>query len=1331
MDIIIVQKWKEIVHMVSDVIELLIFVRDNKIMTKPVLSTIIFLFICAMQNLHGQQIRSFDVSDGLSNDFIVSLGFDRRGNLWIGTEDGLSLFDGVDITSFSAMSGLIPGNQINKVLPLRNSDNVWVATQRSGLSCFGYYESDAFFLNMSAGLDTDEITDVEEAPNGKILFSTYTKGVREYDPADGKLRTISINQSGTGVNSLIRCMEIGNDGKIYAARYGGGMVIIDPSTGRQEFYHHEEGNPNSLPSNELADIYKDRDGNIWVGTLRGLALFRPVTKDFRVFSSENSGLPSELIFSILQTSDGRLLVSPDHNGVWELDLDNITENSTFSYMPEMEKYRNVGVHAMAEDKFGNIWFGTYGRGLVLIGKSVGGFHISWPHKDVSSIIMDPKGKVICSLSGEGIGRNGAMVARLPGDNNITSMFSDSMGRIWSATFNGGVGIMDSDYQLLKMLDIREARAFTEYNGDIWIASLAGIYRIDDKTLEIKMTYRDSLPLPDKYLRAIAFDTEDRLWVGSFRSGLFIFDKNFSNCIIFDKEHGFPSNFINHIFMAHDGSVYVATGDGLVRFSPGKTIRPDRIYSEEDGLQSQFVRAITEDNDGTIWFSTNRSICRIDPVDDKLDEFSYHSGIADGIFNSGAVIVGADGYLHFGSTGGMTSFLPSEVTNTGPGPSLHFARISTYDSHNPLVNMKHSRMIAGIGRVDLRWWQSYFDISFVADNPSLSDIVEYSYNLHGNFHGDDYLWIDLQDKTSISFHNLHPGKYVLKVKSRLLNGDWCENPISLEIVVRHPFYSSAFAKAAYLFLFLCLMSAITVLYRKRVKRENDVRMERQSLARMHEENEDRLRFYTNVAHELRTPLTLIVGPAEDLKNSSELSPSNKNKASLISKNASRLLELISQLLDFRKAETKQFSFNPKYGNLSRFVEDVGSVFVESNTKKDVDMKMDIEGGLMMEFDHEILFTILNNLLGNAMKYTDKGMVTLSMHRNGDEITITVSDTGSGISQDDLPKVFDRYYTAHSNNIPGTGIGLSLVKTLSELHNWQVEVTSKKDKGSEFTVHLPSAQATVLADSTSEQTDIHDNQSGKKSIVVVEDNEDILDYISTAMHSEFDVYTATNGLDGLSLARSILPDVVVSDVMMPGMDGMQLCSSIKGDVATSHIIVILLTAKSSIEDREEGYKSGADSFISKPFTTDMLLARIHNLIAARKKLAMEVASGDKTATAKADETLSPIDNDCIRRVTELIENNLQEERLDVGWLAQQMGMSVSTLYRKMKSLLGMSANEYIRKIRLHKAAKLLTSGNCNVSETAWMTGFGSLIHFRQCFKQEFGQSPSEYKKAHTTT
>ncbi len=668
-------------------------------------------------------------------------------------------------------------------------------------------------------------------------------------------------------------------------------------------------------------------------------------------------------------------------------------------------------------------------------------------------------------------------------------------------------------------------------------------------------------------------------------------------------------------------------------------------------------------------------------------------------------------------------------------------ITSVESHTSDSTVSHN-IYEGAVRVDFD--ENNITISFSEDNPDMNGLVEYSYILDGYSN----IWFNSGKNNIATFFNLNPGRYSFRMKTRLPGGEWEDKGSMVDIVVRPSIWNSNLSFLIYGLIIVLAIIYILSIYRNRIYWQSEYKLQQLQFQSESELNDERLRFYTNITHELRTPLTLIIGPLEDLLKDPTILPQHKTKLNHIYKSSNRLLKLVNQILKFRTVETQNYQLSVAKDNIADVVSDLVSKYNELKSKKNVDFSLSIaKGDYNILFDKEAITIILDNLISNAIKYTDKGSVKVTLERvtrqGIDYIEITVADTGCGINKKCVDKIFNRFYQVKGKHqASGTGIGLALVKNLTDLHQGEIKVESEVGVGSTFTFSIvadntyPNAIYLEGDDEKSDELinvdtlDVED--SGKPILLLVEDNFDISDYIKESMYDSFTVITATNGAEGLKIALDIIPDIIVSDIMMPIMTGTELCEKLKQNIKTSHIPIILLTAKDSANDKEHGYLVGADSYLTKPFNSTLLHSRINNLLESRRRIANSLINSTSmmhgVGNSNSDAPIiNKIDNAFIEKVTSYIEENIQSEKVDVSSLASSMNLSNSTLYRKIKALTGLSPVEYIRKIKMRKAKQLLMNGNITVSEVAYMVGFNNLVYFRQCFKEEFKILPSQVMKS----
>ncbi|WP_418848900.1 ATP-binding protein, partial [Phocaeicola sp.] len=933
--------------------------------------------------------------------------------------------------------------------------------------------------------------------------------------------------------------------------------------------------------------------------------------------------------------------------------------------------------------------------------------------------------------------------RLHPQTHINVIYQDKQERLWLGTYKNGILLYTpKDGRITRIGDkgseFLDICSFSEdINGKIWIGTQTGIYSYFNNQLSYEKEL--NAQLPDIMVHGIIRDKNGKLWVGTFGKGVVVFDEDDKKLYNFTTDHSFPSNAVNYMMEDSRKRILVATREGIIIFKDVSQPNIFVSFGAKEGLENTQVRAIQEDHDGYIWISTNGGISRLDEKNKRFYNYNYHDGIPMGDFMDGSTCITPDGTLFFGSQNGACYFNPRELSSPR---EVSPVTITQFFIYNKQTESRDTRLPVPISNriVELPYNQNTFNISFNVLDYTQSSQVEFSYMLEGL----ENAWYSTQGDNQVTFRNIPHGNYVFKVKTRFRNQEWNENAAQLTVVIAPPLWLTWYAKLGYVILFIFALYALLRFYKRKLDLESSLEVERKQSLNKQELNEERLRFYTNITHELRTPLTLILGPLEDLLSDATLSPKHANKISIIHDSATRLLNLINRILEFRKTETQNRKLSVVKGDLGQLVQEVGLRYKELNPNNKVNYHIHIETeDTEIFYDADMITIILDNLMSNAAKYTSEGDITLSLRsveENQIKYTeISVSDTGHGIDAEALPHIFDRYYQAKSKyQASGSGIGLALVKGLSELHEGILKVESTVDAGTTFTLRLPTENTYPNAIHTqhdmekkpmdAEETTITDTPTENHPIVlVVEDNADIREYIRSSFTDIYEVITAKDGKEGWELAQARIPNIIVSDIMMPVMDGIELCKRIKEDMRTSHIPVILLTAKDSLQDKEEGYASGADSYLTKPFSAKLLHSRINNLLETRKKIASLLALADiQPKQESAVSSLNKLDNEFLQKITQIIEENLEMEKMDIAFIADKMCMSHSTLYRKIKGLTDMSANEFIRKVKMRKGVELLMSGQYTISEIAYMIGFSSVAYFRQCFKDEYGMSPSDYVK-----
>ena len=1330
------------------------------------LLSFIYLFHASAQ---PYVIKRLGVEDGMSSNYVVSVTQDKKGYLWIATESGLNRFDGRQFNIYTKNNSGLSGNELNVVLADPYENKVWIGTQRDGL-CYFDYETETISRIPATGnyMLSNDITDLSVAADSGLWITHYHFGVDYYDRKT-KLFTpySSKNVKGLEGNNWVS-KEDGN-GNLYIGHHLRGLSIVSLKDRTAKNYQHDPNNPYSIPDNEVRALCIDKNKNVWVGTNNGLALFNPQSEKFITFKhiegNENS-LLSDQILDIKQMKDGTLWICTNMGGVSIL---NLRENTFIS--PEKITFSNITVtndnhglsgpnaRSIIQDSFGNIWIGNYRGGVDFIS-------YAQPLFNTIAYTIEKQGKINNKqvwglwadnhqiwLGGEGelgIYEKGKKTknfslheCRLYPQTHINVIYQDKQERLWLGTYKNGILLYTpKDGRITRIGDkgseFLDICSFSEdINGKIWIGTQTGIYSYFNNQLSYEKEL--NAQLPDIMVHGIIRDKNGKLWVGTFGKGVCVFDEDDKKLYNFTTDHSFPSNAVNYMMEDSRKRILVATREGIIIFKDVSQPNVFVSFGAKEGLENTQVRAIQEDHDGYIWISTNGGISRLDEKNKRFYNYNYHDGIPMGDFMDGSTCITPDGTLFFGSQNGACYFNPRELSSPR---EVSPVTITQFFIYNKQTESRDTRLPVPISNriVELPYNQNTFNISFNVLDYTQSSQVEFSYMLEGL----ENAWYSTQGDNQVTFRNIPHGNYVFKVKTRFRNQEWNENAAQLTVVIAPPLWLTWYAKLGYVILFIFALYALLRFYKRKLDLESSLEVERKQSLNKQELNEERLRFYTNITHELRTPLTLILGPLEDLLSDATLSPKHANKISIIHDSATRLLNLINRILEFRKTETQNRKLSVAKGDLGQLVQEVGLRYKELNPNNKVNYHIHIETeDTEIFYDADMITIILDNLMSNAAKYTSEGDITLSLRsveENQIKYTeISVCDTGHGIDAEALPHIFDRYYQAKSKyQASGSGIGLALVKGLSELHEGILKVESAVDTGTTFTLRLLTENTYPNAihaqhdmekkPMDAEETTITDTPTENHPIVlVVEDNADIREYIRSSFTDIYEVITAKDGKEGWELAQARIPNIIVSDIMMPVMDGIELCKRIKEDMRTSHIPVILLTAKDSLQDKEEGYASGADSYLTKPFSAKLLHSRINNLLETRKKIASLLALADtQPKQESAVSSLNKLDNEFLQKITQIIEENLEMEKMDIAFIADKMCMSHSTLYRKIKGLTDMSANEFIRKVKMRKGVELLMSGQYTISEIAYMIGFSSVAYFRQCFKDEYGMSPSDYVK-----
>ena len=1312
--------------------------------------------------------KRLTMTDGLVSNYIVDVIQDKQGYIWMASESGLCKFDGNDFTIYNTGNSAIKSNAHN-VLYYNKADNtVWVGTQRDGVCIFNCETQT--FSNLP-GMMTQDVTDLSPSSDGGIWITHYHLGIDYYNNKTKKITPYKAENIKGLSSGHFWCAKEDNNGHLYVGLQKGGLAVIDIKKRTAKVYRHNPQNPYSIPNNTVHCILISKTNSIWIGTEDGLALFNPQKEQFISFQNQPNNPTSILsnqINDIGESKDGKLWICTQMGGVSILDL-----NENVFTSPQDTHFQNIkatnDLHGISspnaksflQDSFGNIWIGNYRGGVDFLSYNKSIFQTleynilkdgTLTDKQVWGLTIDNESNVWLGGEHEIAVFNEKMqlqkIISLAGKTNphthASVIFKDKNGMLWIGLYKDGILMCNPKNETITRVPINDKDAeicciYEDYDK-IWIGTQNGLFSWKDGIIVEEKIINEQLP--DLMIHGIQRDRQGRLWLGTFGKGLVVFSAQKQRIMQFDTTNGMNTNAVNSLYLDKKGGLWAATRAGIAYIAnPSKP--QIEIFNHKQGLINENVRAIIEDKQGKIWLSTNGGIAQWKEKEKKFLNYTWHQGVPRGDFMDGSVCIKKDGTLFWGSQNGACYFNPKDIVENTPIAPVQITSVRSYYSQpsnkasiSPITN----------GKVHLSYKNNTFTVTFGVMDYTQSPQVEYAYTMEGL----GKTWFEVENENKITFRDLQPGEYTFKVKARMRNQAWNDNFTAIQIIIAPPVWLTWYAKLTYIIIICFIMYAILHFYKRKLALESRLNLEHHQHENDQKLNNERLRFYTNITHELRTPLTLILGPLEDLQADKTLSPRQTNKISIIRNSANRLLNLINQILEFRKTETENRRLKVCYDDLTRLIQEIGIKYKELNQNPNV--KIHIKTDLpktKLYYDQEIITIIVDNLMSNALKYTAEGGVTLSIKTNEEAnikyTTISVEDTGHGISKESLNHIFERYYQGQGKyQVSGSGIGLALVKSLADLHQATIDVESEVEKGSKFTLKLltentyPNAEHQTIKEtdsllqenvlSSNEPTETED---GKPLILIVEDNQDIREYIRSSFEDRYEVITAVNGKEGWEIAQNQIPNIIISDIMMPIMDGIELCRHIKEDMRTSHIPIILLTAKDTLQDKEEGYAAGADSFITKPFSARLLNSRINNILENRRKIAGVITAIPETENEQKNienerKNLNKLDQEFLNKVTNIIEENLSFEKIDVAFIADKMCMSHSTLYRKIKGLTEMSVNEFVRKIKMKKSIELINCGNYTLTEISDLTGFSSIAYFRQCFKDEYGMAPTEYLK-----
>ncbi|RNI31703.1 response regulator [Rufibacter latericius] len=1248
---------------------------------------------------------------GLPQAPIEDIVRDREGNYWF-------LQTGVGITRYNPKNKvstpvLLPGSKGNArihALSFTNKGDFWV------LHTDGLLQK----LNPKTLKVEAQEKGLQERFNGQSMtyamttdrdgdlwfyFLSESLGAFLYTPSTKTFRQLHENAPTLRLNSnLVRGIVENEDGKIWLATDHGGINIVDKKTLSVQFVQNGPEIKNSLSHNSLISLYKDRDGIIWLGTYKkGVNYYHKNLLRF-------------------QHHQHQLLVKGS------LPYDDINR--------------------FVEDAKGNFWIGTNGGGLLYWNRSTGQY-TRYQHnpKDPNSL----------------------------GSNVIVSLLLDKEQNLWVGTYLGGLSKFDGQKFIryrhqegnpLSLSNDNVWELFQDSQNQIWVGTLrGGLQRLDPATGTF-IPYRLAAGKPGitaLYVAAIAEDAKGNLWTGG-DIGVEVLNLASGKLTHFRNDPQNPqslsSNSVLSIFRDSRQQMWVGTNEGLNLFDP--ETNSFRLFTKENGLADNIILNILEDRRHDLWISTPNGISKLEIKGRLAREISFvtrnydeSDGLQGKVFNENAAYLTRKGEVVFGGPNGFNLFQPSDLTSNKVVPTIVFTDFQLFSKSLKVGEEVGGKVIlpkvlADLDQITLQHDQNMFTVEFAALNFFHSEKNKYLYKLEGF----DKEWHTADGANRrITYTNLDPGNYQLIVKASNNDGVWNRKGVSLDIEVQVPFWRSDVAYVSYFLLAFLTLVVVRRVEKQKANEKFELERERREVKHMRELHLMKIKFFTNISHEFRTPLTLILAPLERLLATTQDTEQSK-QFQMINRNAKRLLLLVNQLLDFRKLEVEEVAFAPSHGNIIKFIKESVYSFSDLSEKNHVNLSFESTvRELHASFDMDKLGKILYNLLSNAFKFTPENgdiKVEVNCHENDSDspglhlLEIKVSDTGIGISKENQEKVFDRFFR---EDVPdnlvnqGSGIGLAITREFVKIHGGMINLQSEPGQGSCFTVTLPiqvtgavlsepepeTTSEVALAEKEPEPVKRLSGETLEPELVVllVEDSEDFRTYLKDNLSAHFTVLEAKNGKEGWQKALSALPDLIVSDLMMPELNGIEFCKKIKSDARTSHIPFILLTAQTAEEQKLKGLGIGANDYITKPFNFELLLSRMSNLISQCQLL--QKAYGKKISVQTSSIDIVSLDDKLIQRAIKVVEENIDSPEFSVELMSRELGISRVYLYKKIVALTGQSPVEFIRKIRLERAAQLLEKSQLTVAEVAYAVGFNNPRYFSKYFKEAYHMLPSVYAES----
>lgn len=1329
-----------------------------------------------------------DLNEGISQLSVMTIYQDSRGYLWFATKNGLNRFNGKEYKIYHREDGNEQSLSNNSVTSITEDQEgfLWVGTS-NGLNRIDLNTNEIKRYNLETnGLVANSISTVYTDRSGCLWVGTW-EGLNRYNREGDHFEYIPIEDD-TERAMIVTLLE-DSSGRFWIGTRNKGLLLCDHQMNLISQFTSESKNM-PLNNNNITSIYEDDKKQIWVGCKNsGLNKINLRDNEVTSYTNLNSGLSNNSVRCIIEWQ-GKLLIGT-FDGIF--DLDKATERivKVAGYDDINKSLSHYSVYCFCVDRDKTLWVGTFAGGVNYLNKFTNRFVLHKPQEELNirtgiygAITYESPEDLWIATEGYGLLNYNKRTneshyylidpsVRFAFNTNIIKSVFYEDGYVWCGTTKGEIykfNIKTKKFSLYHQYPIEYSiySIIRDHNGVLWVGGAStefGLTCFVNDSLVTTFYNNVDEPIYFSNVRCILEEEDGVFLLGSTAEGLLRFDTHKKQLTKYSNEasvekYRIPNNYISAIVRTKSGEIWVSTyGGGIFQLDESKAIR--RIMTVREGLLDNNICTLVESSDQRLWMSTVNGLIMFDPVKDEVRNYHRHNGIDIREFTLHSGIALPDGSLCFAGSNGFVTFHVEAMDKNNNIPPVVLEQLSV-NNHPVKVGDESAildKVLDGMETIRLAYNENNFSITYQALNYIYATQNQYAYKLEGY----DTDWNYVGERNSAFYTNLSPGKYVFRVKASNNDGVWNEEGRSLIIIVQPPLWRTWYA---YLFYVIALAAIIYgILYYVNIKRNLEAGLKMKQLEKQKQEefHQAKIRLFTNFSHELRTPLMLIITPFEELVKRVDIPAELHDKLSIIYKNAQKLLLLVNQLMDLHKNQAGSMDLKVSEGDICEYIKEIYYAFNQIALTNEVKFTLNCTPKTINGwFDKSLLEKVVFNLLSNAFKYTASGEsvlmevseVTLKeldpkrtdglyKDENSQYVILKVKDSGKGIEEGEADKIFTPFYQIPETsgiNLSGTGIGLSLVYTIVQLHRGVIYVDHTETKGACFVVILPVSRSAFSEeqiesreiDKIAEITNTEDilvslpvtenKDQPKYKILLVEDDKDVRDYLKKSLEAEYIVIEAADGVRAYEKVVQDFPDLVLSDIMMPKRDGLELCTMIKNDIRIGHIPVILMTARSMVVHIKEGFQAGADDYIVKPFNMDVLQTRIRSLLASReqlKKLYGKRFSPDVMGieVKSADERFS-------QKLFDVIEKNISNEKLDVELLCTEIGISRANLYRKLKSITELSPMELIRNKRLEMAAKLLKESEMNVSEIASHLGFNSHSYFSNSFKAFYGCTPTEF-------